>query len=271
MIELTEILLGLIIISLLAFLAFSLKSLDLSGMITGIIIGFFILVGLGWPGLFIIMVFFLVAAISTRLKYDYKRSIGFSQEKGGARGWKNTFANGGVAAISAYSILLFGEYVFAATFLGALATTTADTLATEIGLLSKSRPRLITNLYQKVGAGTSGGISLIGEIMVILSCLLIGISSIMVGFTETTGFSNIQVITITIIGGLVGAHFDSFLGATVQGMNKCVVCGIITESGTHHGKNTLKIKRLKFIGNNFVNFISTIIGAVMAGIIFFII
>ncbi len=264
----SEMALGLVIISLLAFVAYRLKSLDISGLIAGIAVGGIILAGGGWPGLVIIMVFFIVSAFSTRLRYDYKRRLGFGQEKGGARGWRNTFANGGVAAAAILAGLLSDDIIFSAAFLGAMATSMADTLATEIGLLSRSRPRLITNLRKKVGAGTSGGVSLLGELMVVAGSLLIGITAVLLGFLDG---SFAGVILITLLSGFAGSHIDSFLGATVQGMNRCVVCGVITEGGTHHNVPTVRIKRVKFIGNNVVNFLSTIIGALVAVVITYII
>ncbi len=275
----SEMALGLVVISLLATVAYRLKSLDITGLIAGIVVGGIILAGSGWPGLIIIMVFFAVSALSTRLRYEYKRRLGFGQEKGGARGWRNTFANGGVAAAAALAGLFSGGAIFAASFLGAMATSTADTLATEIGLLSRSRPRLITNLGKKVGAGTSGGVTLIGELMVILGSLLIGLAAVLLAqsalpfdLTESLGEKQILgVLSITLIGGFAGANFDSLLGATVQGMNRCVICGVVTEGSTHHGRRTVTIKGIKYIGNNAVNFLSTIVGALVAVAISYII
>ncbi len=252
---------GLTVITFLALLAYRLNSLDKEGFMAGIIIGFIILVGKGLSGLTLLMAFFIITNLSTRLKFDYKRRIGFSQEKGGVRGWKNIFANGGVAAAAAMAGFASEQAIYSAAFLGAIATSTADTLATEIGLLSKSRPRLITNLKKKVGAGASGGISILGEIMVILGSLFVGIIAISLLFCS---LSPLVVILISLAGGVVGAHFDSLLGATIQGMNKCVICGIVTERGFHHGMTTTNIKGTKLIGNNTVNLLSTSLGALVA-------
>jgi uncharacterized protein (TIGR00297 family) len=256
-----ELVLGLLIIIVLAIIAFLVNSLDSKGLVSSIIIGITIFLGRGWSGLIIIMVFFTISTFSTRLKYNYKRKLGFGQEKGGARGWRNTLANGGLPAIFAFSYIILDIDLLLIAFLGAIATSTADTLATEIGLLSRQRPRLITNLGKKVGAGTSGGVSILGEIMVLLGSLLIGIIAVMVDFSFESYY---EIIIISIIGGLAGANFDSVLGATIQGINKCRTCGIITEAGLHHSKPTLKIKGIKLIGNNTVNFISSIMGATIA-------
>ena len=133
----------------------------------------------------------------------------------------------------------------------------ADTLATEIGLLSRSRPRLITNLRKKVGAGTSGGIPLLGELMVVSGSLLIGILAIFLEFSLIPTFT---IILLTLLGGLIGSHIDSILGATIQSMNRCIICGVITESNNHHNKSTESFKGLRMIENNTVNFLSTLAG-----------
>ena len=144
----------------------------------------------------------------------------------------------------------------------------ADTLATEIGLLSRSRPRLITNLRKKVGAGTSGGISLLGEIMVVSGSLLVGILAFFLEFSSIPFFT---IILLTLLGGFIGSHIDSILGATIQSMNRCIICGIITESNNHHNKPTESFKGLKIIENNTVNFLSTVAGASTAAVVLIII
>lgn len=53
-------------------------------------------------------------------------------------------------------------------------------------------------------------------------------------------------------------------------MNKCVVCGFIKESNIHYNKYTETFKGLKLIDNNIVNFLSTLSGAFVAIIVWFI-
>jgi len=69
-------------------------------------------------------------------------------------------ANGGAAVLLAIAsaALPSGERLFFAAFIGALATVTADTWATELGLLSKEPPRLITT-WQSAHKGESGAVS----------------------------------------------------------------------------------------------------------------
>ncbi|MCL4435992.1 MAG: DUF92 domain-containing protein [Thaumarchaeota archaeon] len=258
-----ELTLGLAIVTVLGAGAHRLRAIDRDGLIIGILVGFLLLLGGGWSWLFIIMLFFATSSASTRLKYSYKRSIGFGQEKGGARGWRNTVANGGVAAVVSVFTLYSNSPLLAAAFLGASATATADTLATEIGLLSKTRPRLITNLRQKVGAGTSGGVSLLGEITVISSSLMIGAIAILTGVSSMPATSTLAV---SLLGGFVGSTFDSLLGASFQGVYRCTVCGTITESSTHCDTSAVKVRGINLIENNMVNLIATGIGAVVAAL-----
>jgi uncharacterized protein (TIGR00297 family) len=252
--------LGVAIIIILGLLAYRLRSIDRSGLIAGIIIGTIVLAGGGWSWLIIIMSFFTISAISTHLKYEYKRKMGFSQEKGGARGWRNTVANGSIAACTSFVALYSSNPLLTAAFIGSVATSTADTLSTEIGLLSRRRPRLITT-FRKVGAGTSGGVSLLGEIMLIGGSIMIGGLSFLLNVSTV---SLTWIITISLISGLIGSTVDSLLGATVQGMYRCVVCGTVTETNIHHERPAAKIKGLALIENNIVNLISTGVGALVA-------
>ena len=59
-------------------------------------------------------------------------------------------------------------------FYGALATVNADTWATELGVLARSRPRLMTN-GQTVPVGTSGGVTAEGTLAALAGALFIGV------------------------------------------------------------------------------------------------
>ena len=116
LIDFIEIILGLLTISILSILAFRLRYLDRGGAMAGIVIGIIILIGFGWPALIIMIVFFTFSTFSSRLRYNYKRQLGFGEEKGGKRGWRNTLANGGIAASSALASLFLGGEIFFAFF-----------------------------------------------------------------------------------------------------------------------------------------------------------
>jgi len=240
--------------------------LDSWGAITAFLIGFvtFVFPTDGWKWFVILLVFLTVSSYMTHYKYQDKRKKGFAQEKGGARGWPNVAANGAIAGLLALLTLpLPSEHVLAA-FLGAVATANADTLATEIGLLNPTDPRLITDLRRIVPAGTSGGISLLGELATILGALIIGIAAGILGMTGNPGWPLSVLIGTTMIAGLAGCSIDSIIGATVQGIYKCRVCSKITENRKHCGSPSIPVRGYKVIDNNVVNLIATICGAIVA-------
>ncbi|MEM2872635.1 MAG: DUF92 domain-containing protein [Nitrososphaerales archaeon] len=242
-------------------IAFKAKAVDFGGFIASIFIGYMILLGGGWYWFLIMLVFFTITTQFTKFKYDYKERLGFAQEKGGVRSWPNVLANGGAAAFFSVMEFRFGGGIYAVAFLGAVASATADTLATEVGLLSKKEPRLITNLKKKVPAGTSGGITPIGTIAAFFASFIIGITATILNIVGEA--SPIKILAIVTLGGIIGSITDSILGATIQRKGLCENCGKMTESSKHCGKITKKLRGIGFVDNNVVNFSSTIIGALI--------
>ncbi|MFW9952737.1 MAG: DUF92 domain-containing protein, partial [Candidatus Thorarchaeota archaeon] len=255
--------------AILGAFSFKLNFVSFSGLIAAFFIGvlIFVLPPEGWKWFLIILIFHTVAAQFTKYKYEIKRRKGFAQEKGGARAWPNILANGAIATIFAIAGGFSSLGVFIYGFIGAVSTATADTLATEIGLLNKDQPRLIVNLRKKVPAGTSGGISPLGEIGTLFGGLIIGICVLLL---KIGNHSNETILLAAIISGLIGSTFDSFIGATIQGIFKCKICENITENKKHCGNQTIQIRGSRFIDNNMVNLMATTVGAVIGVIIFFI-
>jgi uncharacterized membrane protein len=173
-----------------------------------------------------------------------------------------------------------------AAFLGACATHCADTLATEIGLLNPTPPRLITKPWETVPAGTSGGVSLMGEIATILGSILIGGMAAFLAapfwyaligappLFELVNFAPVTMVLVALFGGLVGCTIDSLFGATIQGHWRCQVCSKKTEKKVHCGESADYLRHCgesadylrgnRFFDNNMVNLVSGLIGAIAA-------
>src|SRR4029079_4538220 len=96
-----RLLLGLGINAAIALLAFVARSIDRYGALSAVVIGVAITAGLGLPGLAVMVTFFVIGTAATKLGYRVKAARGIAQEKGGARGWRNAWANGGVPAFLA--------------------------------------------------------------------------------------------------------------------------------------------------------------------------
>jgi uncharacterized protein (TIGR00297 family) len=297
-----NILIALVVLGILAVMAYKAHIVTKSGLVAAYFLGLAIWLLTSWTWFLIILIFFVVTAQFTHYKYKIKRQHGAAQEKGGARDWSHVLANGGlplsIIIIGVLTIVLFGQMnafgrlevgvgsmvipaslvttVSFAAFLGAVATATADTLATEIGLLNPSPPRLITKPWKVVPPGTSGGISILGELATIMGTLLIGgIAALLAtpfwinffGTTlmpEITDFAPVTIIIIAMVGGIVGCSVDSILGATIQGMWICNVCGKQTEKKYHCGEPATYLRGNRHLDNHMVNIISCLIGAFVA-------
>ena len=111
--------------------------------------------------------FFVLGTVATKLGYRIKAARGIAQEKGGARGWRNAWANGGVPALLA---VLAGHGAArgratcsALAYAASVATAAADTCSSEIGKAYGRRTFLITTL-RPVPPGTEGAVSLEGTL-----------------------------------------------------------------------------------------------------------
>jgi uncharacterized protein (TIGR00297 family) len=259
-----EVSFGFFAVIIFGIISLKLQIVDFSGFIAGLGIGWTIFVFGGWRWFILILTFHLVAGLSTKYKYKVKRMKGVAEEKGGSRAWPNVLANGSVAALLAMlNFFNLNEVAFAG-YLGAISTAIADTLATEIGLLSPQEPRSIIN-FKKVPSGTSGGVSLLGELATIVSAALIGVIAYV---TRVTDWSILRVILISTLSGFSGSTFDSIIGGTLQAQYRCIKCGKNTEKSRHCRKPSIQIRGCRWIDNNIVNLISISIGATVGVFLF---
>ncbi|MGL6298075.1 MAG: TIGR00297 family protein [Methanobacteriaceae archaeon] len=192
------------------------KDLDFLGSALMVIMGVTIIFSAGANWLFLILIFLFLSLAATKYKKKYKSDKRMYE---GKRTAKNVISNGLVAFLMAafggfYAPLIGG-------FIGAVATATADTLASEIGVLRE--PRLITT-FKKVPAGTDGAVSVLGTVMGIGGAAIIGAAAFILGiFTPHLGYltssSFFASIIITVIAGTVGCFMDSLLGATLERRN----------------------------------------------------
>lgn len=259
-----QILLGVVLIGVLGAFAYKGKAIDAAGAIAGAFISFAAFLAGGFPWLLVIVAFFAISSVLTRYRYDYKRTLGSAQEKGGIRSWTNTLANGLVAGVAAVAEIETHRDVFIVAFLGSIAAAMSDTVATEVGLLSKSKPRLIVHPRTKVEPGTSGGVTLLGELACLTSALVITAIGNALGILSGSFRTLAAAAIAVILGAILATNLDSVMGGTVQGRNKCQVCGERTEALTHHDTPTVCITGKRFVDNNVVNFFATIAGALIS-------
>jgi uncharacterized protein (TIGR00297 family) len=192
-----------ILVVIIGLLTYVRKALDLFGSIFMIIMGIIIIFYAGINWLLLIFIFLLLGLVSTKYKHQYKKEIGVYE---GTRSVKNVISNGIVPFVMA----AFGNY---AGFIGSIAVATADTLASEIGVVDKC-PRLITN-FKKVPPGTDGGISPIGTAAGIIGAGIRGVCAYFLGISADP----FNALKIAIIAGTLGCFIDSILGAVLESRN----------------------------------------------------
>jgi uncharacterized protein (TIGR00297 family) len=155
-------------------------------------------------------------------------------------------------------------------FAASLAAVNADTWATELGVLSPTSPRLITDLRKVVEKGTSGGISLVGTLASLAGAGIIGLLAALLPALSTVAGSptgiDWAVFVLVTIAGLLGALFDSLLGATVQAIYYCPACQKETERNPTHScdTETTQIRGWAWLSNDWVNFGCGAFGVVIA-------
>lgn len=260
LVEALTILEAIIVLAVVGALSYRFKLLTVSGVISSFMLGLPVIIFGGWEWLAIVLVFFILAMFFTKFKYGYKtEKVGPANS--GIRAWRNVFANGSVAALFALAEGFTSFDVFLAGFVGAMGTATADTLATEVGLLYPRNPRLITNLKQSVRPGTSGAISPLGEIAMIFGSFAIGLTTWML---RLGNWSFTKIMLVVISSSIIGSTLDSLLGATTQATYECSNCGKTVEGKMHCGKPSRYVRGVRAIDNNAINFIGTLIGAIMA-------
>lgn len=117
---------------------------------------------------------------------------------------------------------IIASYLWSA-YVAHYACANGDTWASELGILSKSNPRLITSLFtQAVPRGTNGGVSWEGTIASALGGALIGLTFWICAVVQNFGLAPSKVppqypmIIAGLCSGIVGSLIDSLLGATLQ-------------------------------------------------------
>jgi uncharacterized protein (TIGR00297 family) len=227
----TRVLLAALVNAALAGVAYALRTVDVSGVIGGFLVGFTIWLFLDWKGFLLLLAFFVIGSACTKLGYKRKAAQNLAQEKGGRRGARHAFANAGVAMACALFAALTADYVFfALAFAASFATAAADTASSEIGQLLGKRTFLITT-FRPVPRGTEGAVSLEGTLAGVAASLVIGGLGALLHLYPWAG-----VLPIA-IAAFVGTTFESVVGAALE--------------------------KRQLLDNEALNFLNTLVGALV--------
>ena len=264
-----NLLLGFLLASLIGYLAYKRGSLSRSGVVGAILTGGLIFGFGGLGGAALLLVFFISSSALSRFKESQKESLAEKFSKGSQRDLAQALANGGVAAVCMAAFGLTQNPVWWVACAAALAVANADTWATELGVLSKTPPRLITTA-QEVEVGTSGGITVMGTMSAFAGSSLVALTALIALNLQPLIPNPLMASVIIAIVGLLASLLDSVLGATVQAIYFCDRCRKETERHLQHtcGETTRALRGWRWLNNDGVNFWATLFGAMIAASFF---
>lgn len=254
-----SILAGLIFGAGIALLAYRARALSQSGAIAAALLGWIVFGLGGWDYTVVLMAFFIS---SSGLSFAFKRrkqGLDEKHAKGNRRDAGQVAANGGIAGLMVliHTLLPQADWVWWA-YCASLAAANADTWATELGVLSPVKPRLIIS-GKEVEMGTSGGVTPSGTLASFSGALLIAACG---WVFHPQSFSAPMLVALA---GLGGSLVDSVLGATIQAVYYCPTCRKETERHPSHtcGSMTKQIRGLTWLDNDWVNGACTLSGALI--------
>jgi uncharacterized protein (TIGR00297 family) len=216
------------------------KLLTPAGLINAWGLGVVVWGTLSWRGYGVVMLYFLVGSVVTRIGMVQKEAEGIAEKRGGMRGPENVWGSAftatvcalGVAAIDRGWVGADWRSLLILGYVASFATKLSDTTASEVGKAYGKSTFLITT-FQPVPRGTEGAVSLEGTIAGIIGGLII--SFVAYGCQLIT----LPGVLICAIAAFVATNLESVIGATLQ-------------------------NKFDWLTNELVNVINTIIGAIVA-------
>jgi uncharacterized protein (TIGR00297 family) len=197
----------------------------------GILAGCCIYKTCGYTGIAMLAAFFVLGTAASGWQAKQKQLAGIAEENKGRRTAGQVIANAGVAGICGLIALQIPQKaaVLQLMMAGSFSAATADTLSSELGNIYGRRYYNILS-FKKDRRGLNGVVSLEGTL-----CGIAG--SVIIAIVYAIGFGWNKTFLWIILAGTVGNGADSVLGATLE--------------------------RRGYLGNNAVNFLNTLTGAMV--------
>jgi uncharacterized protein (TIGR00297 family) len=234
--DITRIILAIGINAVAALSAYLGKVVSRSGAIGGFVVGALIYFFTDWRGWTVLVFFFVLGTLVTRVKYQEKARMGIAQEEGGRRGAKHAVANCLASLILGFLAWLMHTYgndlsarLLMAGFCGAFATALSDTASSEMGQAYGKTTILLTS-FKRVPPGTEGAVSMEGTLAGIFASAMIALVALLAGVILAW-----QGFVAVIVAAFIGNTLESVIGSTIE--------------------------QLPVVTNEVTNFLNTLIGA----------
>lgn len=214
------------------------RKLTFAAALTGGVVASSVFIGAGFTGIAMMTTFFILGSAATSFQQNKKQAFTIAEERKSGRTTGQVLANAGVGGIAGLLVLLYPQltHLLALMMAASFASATADTLSSELGTVYGKRFYNIISLKPDQ-RGLDGVISMEGILTGIAgSCVIAVIYAIGFGW-------DLNLIWI-VVAGTIGNLSDSVMGSLLE--------------------------RKLYIGNNTVNFLNTLIAALVMLLLYFI-
>jgi uncharacterized protein (TIGR00297 family) len=254
----------------LAVAAYAKRAVSVSGAVFGFLVGFGVFVFGGVAHFIILGTFFVSSSVLSRIGASQKVLLEGVHERGNRRDAVQVLANGGVGLLAAALSFATDSLVWSVAYTASFAAANADTWSSELGVLSRGRPRSILT-WRMVEPGVSGGVSTLGLLAGAAgsaTIALVGLGALaLFGVPVPVGAAFVAVT----VGGFSGTVVDSVLGATVQAQYAEHGSGAYTERRRGPAGNNELRRGVQFITNDVVNFAACLAGTAIASMVYLLI
>jgi uncharacterized protein (TIGR00297 family) len=207
--------------------------LTVPGAFMGGLIGLLVYAGGSYAGLLMLGTFFILGVLATAYGKEVKATIHREGSHPQKRSAGQVLANGGVAGLLGILAMVDVDHseLYMVMMAASLASAAADTLSSELGMVHGRRFYNVLN-FKREAKGLDGVVSLEGSMLGAAGAAVIaGLHALVYGFDER--------FVVIVVAGVAGNLADSVLGAWLE--------------------------RKHFMGNDVVNLLNTVVGALVGG------
>ncbi|CAM9420649.1 unnamed protein product [Phaeothamnion confervicola] len=281
-----------------AYLAYSgvkKKSLSKGGAAAAFFVGFFSFLVSARHG-FTMIAFYKSSSILTKAGHAQKKLLADDYQEGGQRSaWQVLSCSLFATLLALYGWLKLGmsdAFIdfrvdplgsgLLCAYVAFYATCNGDTWSSELGILSRSPPRLILPPFRSVPRGTNGGVSALGTVAAAAGGLFIGLAFFLLGVvsgcclpgdgtnSELSPPSQLPLLALGALSGLLGSVLDSAMGAILQASYYSDERHCIVSAPTAAELKDGAVRRVcgrDWLTNQQVNAISAVVVSVAGGLL----
>ena len=225
------------------------------GAITASIVGYLYVLFGGWPAWFLLIFFFgasiIISLIKKTLALNHDDNSLTQTEVSKGRSAKQVLANSilGIGCLAGYYYQ--GNPLWWVLMAASIANSSADTWASEIGIISSKSPLYLVG-GQEVAPGLSGGVSILGNLASLGGAFYI---ASLAGLLTNFGIS-FSAFLLIFLSGCLCSIIDSLMGQFLQAIYQDDQTQVLYESP---GPDRHLIRGYPWMTNNLVNLLSNLL------------